>query len=135
MASPGHKANILNKRYTEIGVAVGKGTYKDESIWMAVQHFGLPKSACPSIDETLHNLINNDQKKVKTIENDLSNKRSEIDNGVSSSTGETGSISEKIEYYNNLVTEYNNLFKDIKEKINKYNEQVKSFNECIAEVN
>ena len=28
MASPAHRANILNKHYTEIGVAVGKGTFE-----------------------------------------------------------------------------------------------------------
>ena len=46
MASPGHRANILNNRYTEIGVAIVKGTYKGEESWVGVQEFGLPLSTC-----------------------------------------------------------------------------------------
>jgi len=134
MASPGHKDNILNKRYTETGVAVGQGVYKDKSIWMAVQHFGLPKSACPSIDDALRSMIDNDQKRVKKLENDLAYKRSEIDSGGLQAK-EGVDIIGKIENYNNLVSDYYNIFDNIKEKINKYNEQVKSFNDCIAEVN
>lgn len=129
MDSPGHKANILNKRYTEIGVAVSKGTYQGESVWMAVQHFGLPKTECPSIDEVLKDVITSDQKKVKSLESDLLYKKSQIEGGIES--GQDG-VSDKIDTYNNMVTDYNNIFNEIKNKINKYNEQVKAFNSCIA---
>src|SRR6185369_15716694 len=47
MDSPGHRANILNKQYTEIGVAVGQGTYEGKKTWLAVQEFGRPTSSCP----------------------------------------------------------------------------------------
>ncbi|MDP3882692.1 MAG: CAP domain-containing protein [Candidatus Staskawiczbacteria bacterium] len=42
MASPGHRAAILNKNYTEIGAAIVKGTYQGRTVWMAVQEFGAP---------------------------------------------------------------------------------------------
>ena len=34
MNSPGHRANILNKRFSQIGVAVVKGTYKGQTAWI-----------------------------------------------------------------------------------------------------
>lgn len=132
MASPGHRANILNKRYTEIGVSVGKGTYNGKSVWMAVQHFGLPKSACPAIDEVLKGIIDLDQKNIKQMERDLATKRAMIDSGAVSPDGMT--TNNQIDSYNALVAEYNKLILNIKTKINKYNQEVRDFNSCIAGV-
>lgn len=42
MGSPGHRANILRKDFTEIGVGVAKGTYKDKSATFTVQIFAAP---------------------------------------------------------------------------------------------
>lgn len=58
MASEGHRANILDPRYVDIGISAIKGTYKDDSVWVIVQHFGLPISVCPpSADPTLKTSI------------------------------------------------------------------------------
>ena len=41
MASPGHRDNILEKRYTEVGVAIAEVAYKDRRPCVtAVVHFG-----------------------------------------------------------------------------------------------
>ena len=128
MASPGHRANILNKKYTEIGVSVGRGTYNGKSVWMAVQHFGLPKSACPSIGVALHEVIILEQKKAKEMESDLSLRKSKIDNGV---VLDSFGVNSQINDYNSMVNDYNKLILDIKEKINEYNSQVRDFNSCI----
>ena len=53
MNSPGHRANILNPHFQEIGVAVGKGMYEGHETWIAVQSFGMPLSACPASDANL----------------------------------------------------------------------------------
>lgn len=45
MGSPGHRANILRKDFTEIGVGVAKGTYKGKDAVFTVQIFGTPKAA------------------------------------------------------------------------------------------
>jgi hypothetical protein len=45
MASPGHKANILDKRYTGVGIGYAKGTCHS-SYW--VQIFGWTKTAAPA---------------------------------------------------------------------------------------
>jgi len=42
MGSPGHKANILRKDFTEIGVGVATGTYKGKDATFTVQIFAAP---------------------------------------------------------------------------------------------
>lgn len=44
MASPTHRANILNKLYTEIGVSVVPGNYEGRPAIFLVQYFGKPLS-------------------------------------------------------------------------------------------
>lgn len=45
MASPGHRANILNEDYTQIGVGTAEGTYKGRTTVFVVQLFGTPAAA------------------------------------------------------------------------------------------
>lgn len=45
MNSPGHRANILNDRFTEIGIATSRGVYKGEPTIFVVQLFGKPSVA------------------------------------------------------------------------------------------
>ena len=44
MASPSHRENIVNPKYTEIGIAVATGTYQGRSTVFAVQMFGMPRA-------------------------------------------------------------------------------------------
>lgn len=44
MASPTHKANIVDTRYSEMGVGVSQGTYNGYPAIFVVEHFGYPKS-------------------------------------------------------------------------------------------
>lgn len=50
MDSPTHKANIVKKDYTEIGIAVADGIYKGRNTVFVVQFFGTPKDRIP-LDE------------------------------------------------------------------------------------
>ncbi len=45
MNSPGHRANILNPNFTEIGIATAKGMYEGRETVFVVQMFGSPASA------------------------------------------------------------------------------------------
>jgi len=40
MDSPGHRANILNKNFTEIGIGISRGVYEGEETIFVVQMFG-----------------------------------------------------------------------------------------------
>ena len=42
MNSPTHKANIIKKEYTEIGIGVARGTYQGKSTIFVAQFFGKP---------------------------------------------------------------------------------------------
>ncbi|HMQ02012.1 MAG TPA: CAP domain-containing protein [Candidatus Doudnabacteria bacterium] len=42
MNSPGHRANILNKNFTEIGIGIAKGIYDNHQTTIVVQMFGNP---------------------------------------------------------------------------------------------
>lgn len=42
MNSPGHRANILNGRFTEIGIATAEGVYEGKATIFVVQFFGKP---------------------------------------------------------------------------------------------
>lgn len=42
MNSPGHRANILNGNFSEIGIATARGTYQDRDTIFVVQMFGKP---------------------------------------------------------------------------------------------
>ncbi len=129
MASPGHRANILNEKYTEIGVAVDHGMYQGQDIWLAVQHFGLPRSACPIIDEVLHSTINLEDINIRNTENDLNTRKQRIDSGV---VYDGMTTNEQIDQYNKLVVTYNQLLISFKEKISEYNKQVRTFNSCLT---
>lgn len=45
MNSPGHRANILNENFTEIGIATAQGLYEGRQTTFVVQMFGTPAAA------------------------------------------------------------------------------------------
>jgi uncharacterized protein YkwD len=128
MDSPGHRANILHNRFTEIGVAVGKGTFEGKTTWFAVQEFGVPLSSCPSPSTTLHNRIENLKVEVAKLGQDLDRRKKEIDSMSQSDS----SYNEKANDYNAKVREYNNTLATLKGLIDQYNSQVRAFNECAS---
>lgn len=130
MNSPGHRANILNTHYSEIGISIKKGIYEGNEVFVAVQHFGLPRSACPQIDSVLKGSINISQNNANNISNDLKKRKEVIDSGA---IFEGFTKDEQIKIYNDIVANYNNLVVELKTKINKYNQQVSDFNNCLAE--
>ncbi len=129
MASPPHRKNILNKYYTEIGVAVGEGYFKDKKVWLAVQHFGLPQNACPIINQILLTSINSSKEKSEMMENDLSIRHEKINKGE---VYENLTINEQISKYNSLIIIYNQLIIKLKKNIIEYNKEAEDFNSCIT---
>ncbi|MCC7436287.1 hypothetical protein IT402_00195 [Candidatus Nomurabacteria bacterium] len=129
MDSPGHRANILNKNYQEIGVSVKKGLYKEEEVWFAVQHFGTNKSVCPKIESSLKQEINSINASLKEEEREINTLKKILEEpGASNNIN----YNESIKLFNKKVVDYNNKLNISKQKINFYNSQVKEFNNCIA---
>ncbi len=130
MNSPGHRANILNNRYQEIGIAVGKGMFEGREQWLAVQSFGLPLSACPSTDAELKAQLDNNQAQISSLQSQLAELKAEID---SANKKNSAAYNEKVNRYNTLVQRMNSLIDQTKILVAQYNAQVNSFNACLKE--
>jgi len=130
MNSPGHRANILNHRYTEIGIAVEKGKYENKETWMAIQVFSLPRSYCPDIDGTIKQKIESNNIKIASLENSANELRSSIENSKPLSQDEIVSYNNNVNEYNAIVSDLNNLIKETKNYVATYNLQVNEFNKC-----
>ena len=126
--SPGHRANIVNPKYTEIGVAVGQNFWNGRLTWMAVQEFAMPASLCPSPDESLKQQIEVNTIEINTWFALLEAKKAELD---SLSKTQWREYNRKVEEYNNLVVEYNALIEETKVLVSAYNSQVSNFNTCV----
>lgn len=129
MASPGHRENILNPRYSDIGVAVLKGTFEGRVTWVAVQHFGLPESACPLPDLGLKSRIDANKAQLSIWSAELGRLQSEIDS-IRPKRGEA--YNAKIDQYNQLADSYNKLLDETRVFIDEYNKQVDASNQCKA---
>ncbi|OGZ63332.1 MAG: hypothetical protein A3C58_02955 [Candidatus Staskawiczbacteria bacterium RIFCSPHIGHO2_02_FULL_34_10] len=128
MASPGHRANILNNRFVEIGVAVVKGIYEGQTVWIGVQEFGLPLSSCPEQDINLKNQIGENKNILDQLSLQIDAKKNEIENTNQKSSKYNFLVNE----YNQLIAKYNPLNDQTKNLILQYNNQVNNFNNCVV---
>ncbi|MEK7118092.1 MAG: CAP domain-containing protein [Patescibacteria group bacterium] len=126
MNSPGHRANILNEEFTEIGVAALRGSWDGVETWYAVQEFGRPLSACPGPEPLLRQKIAIYQNEIIALETTLKNFKVEIE---TSAEGRTTLIA-KINDYNKIIELYNGLVSTTKTSIDTYNAEVQAFNAC-----
>lgn len=127
MDSPGHRANILNDGYREIGVAVARGQFEGKTTWLGVQIFGLPRSACPAPDSSLKLLLETNEGEVSELAFQLEMKKAELE----STPKKDPTYSQKVQEYNHLAGQYNAQVEFLKSLINQYNAQVKETNDCI----
>lgn len=128
MESPGHRANIMNPKYQDIGAYAAMGVYNGRSVWFAVQHFGTERSVCPSIDSSLKPLVD-------AMNKNLNTRRSQIFQEKKILTGihnlEDDEYKDRVAAFNNLVTQYNITLATYQEQSAVYNAQVTRFNECL----
>ena len=131
MNSPGHRANILDKRYQDIGIGIAYGNYKGRMAVVAVQHFGRSRSTCPSVNDKLRAQIIDLQSQATKLSGSLDILKNEIEtmrtNGVYVENTIIGAYNQKIADYESLINQSNDLR-------STYNVQVKSFNACLASI-
>lgn len=128
MNSPGHRANILDGKFEEIGVAVGKGMFEGKEVWLAVQEFGTPSSSCPNPGAGIKSQIEQNRLSIQAEETSLATLKKQIEANKYRTREE----------YDNAVAEYNRradalnvLIDKTKALVNDYNSQVNSFNRCL----
>lgn len=144
MASPGHRANLLNRNFLEIGIAVGQGTFEGEKTWLAVQTFGTPASACPGPSATLHQQFEQKKALAAQIEQELARTRATLDQLVAEYEEARrehdedrmreleAQIKEREAAYNSFVEQYNALNNELIDLANKLNTQINQYNSCLA---
>ncbi|MBP9749448.1 MAG: CAP domain-containing protein [Candidatus Pacebacteria bacterium] len=129
MESTGHRENILAGKYSEIGIAAGRGSYKGNSIWMVVQSFGTPRSSCPVVDEALRKTLSALRMKLTMLDQLLVLREERArDTSLSKKVRE-----ERILEYNKTVKLYNEYVANYREKLRVYNSAVDAFNACLTE--
>ena len=131
MDSPGHRANILNKRYAEIGIAAEKGLYKGKKVWLAVQIFGRPLSLCDEPDYSIKKVIDEGEGKIALLDIKAKAYYFEIESMEKEKIKDIGEYNKKIGEYNGVVREIKLLSGEIKNLVDKYNSKVKIFNTCL----
>jgi uncharacterized protein YkwD len=128
MDSPGHRANILNNRYSEIGVAIIKGKYNGQNVWIGVQEFGLPLSICNQPDISQKETLEAYKLQADLILDQLNEFKKQIEN----TNIKSSAYRQMIDDYNDLANQYNALGENMKIIMSQYNMQVNNFNNCIA---
>ena len=124
MNSPLHRANILNPKYTEIGVAVGIGDYKGQRQWLAVQHFGKPLPVCSEIDEVGQKNIDAEKVELEVLERELQKMAGVIESDPAMSR-------EYINDYNSKVGVYNDRLNKLRATIAEFNKTIVDYNVCL----
>lgn len=129
MDSPGHRANILNGSFRELGVGVARGTYENREVWVGVQTFALPLSACPQPDSAVKAKIESLRSLIEARSQEADAKRKDIE----ASEPKYGDVyNAKIADYNETVAEINKLVEEAKILVEQYNGSVMAANACMA---
>jgi uncharacterized protein YkwD len=129
MNSPGHRANILDSHYTQIGVAVREGMFQCQDTWIAIQVFGRPASDCPSPDSDLKTGLDAAENQITAMSTQLQEDKTAID-AMNPQSGPA--YNEQVENYNNIAAEYNALSSQTTGMINEYDSEVEAFNACLG---
>ena len=129
MASEGHRKNILNVNYTEIGIASKEANYKGTTVWISAQIFAKSLAPCSQPDVSLKAKIDKDYVDADTYKAQAQVLLKEI-NTINSALNPN--------LYNSKVTEYkttansiNKIISEMKSYTDTYNSEVRAFNECI----
>lgn len=131
MESPGHRANILNDGYTEIGVAAERGLFEGRGVWLAVQIFGLPRSVCPEPETSLREQLDTIQNEIAAKRSAIESLRAQLESQKPRSRAEIQEYNWKVDEYNLLIQEHNRLVQLTKSFVEQYNDQVEKFNACL----
>lgn len=128
MDSPGHRANILNNKYLEIGAAAKKGMFEGKEVWLAVQEFGAPLSTCPTTGAGLKARIDANRTQLAENQSQLQQQKATLNVNRYKSQDDYNAAVAK---HNALVERTNELAEATQNLVSEYNTAVNDFNECL----
>ena len=128
MHSPGHRANILDTDYTEMGVGVAYGTYEGKHVVVVVQHFGRPISLCPILDASMKIQVGAMKAELDGLAQNLDTQKNAINQGIDSKQD----VTVQINTYNQAVDAYSKKAADFEKIRVAYNKEVDDFNKCVS---
>ncbi len=127
MLSPGHRENLLNKNYTEIGIATGKNEILNHNTWLAVQEFASPAPNCSAPSTALQAEITQEKTDLANLESQYQELSSQY-NATLKKTDEARTIYAELK---SLEDEMNKLSAEINNEVTQYNLEVSTYNKCI----
>ena len=128
MHSPGHRANILDTDYTEMGIGVAYGTYAGKHVVVVVQHFGRPISLCPILDASMKIQVGAMKAELDALAQDLDTQKNAINQGIDTKQD----VSAQIDTYNQAVDSYSKKAASFEQIRIAYNKEVDDFNKCVS---
>ncbi len=131
MDSPGHRANILNDKYQEIGVSLKTGLFNGEKTLMAVQIFGLPLGICPKPSSATKTQIDSSSQAIKQMQADAGVMYNDLNNLKNNPQIDKAYYYQKIQEYNYFAKQVNDAILALKNMIDNYNFEVSQYNSCI----
>lgn len=129
MGSPGHRANILNIHYTQIGVAAQNIIFDGDSSWLAVQVFGRPASDCPAPSVSAKSSLDAAETELSDMAGVLKSQQAALEAMTPGSAAYNAAISA----YNTLAGQYNALLTTTRENADSYNAAVAAYNACLEQ--
>lgn len=127
MDSPGHRENLLNPKFREIGVAVVSGHYKGDKVIIAVQEFGTSDSLCGRPSDSEKAVLSKDYDSL----NELGKQIADLEKNISSLDKNNPNYKSSVDSYNKIITIYNSKISELKNRTETYNRKVNSYNECV----
>jgi len=135
MESTGHKENILNPSFSEIGVYAKAGSYNGAEMVIGVQVFGKSTASCTYPDANLKAKIETEISQVNDLVATGKIYLQDIQAMEPVSSANSVVYNSKVSEYNVLVKEIDALYTDIKKITDTYNTQIKAYNSCISLIN
>ncbi len=131
MDSSGHRQNILNYKFTELGVAYKRDIYKGENTIIAVQIFGLPLTKCSKPNEKVKDIVDNSAFLISQMQAEALLMFNNLNTIKGSPNLDLSYYNQKIQEYNYMVNKINNAIAVMKNMIELYNIEVSAYNNCI----
>lgn len=116
MDSPGHRANILDSGFQEIGIAASVGTFEGQRVWLAVQTFATSSTVCVMPSQDLLTSIETQKAALNTLSTSIESERDQLDTRAAEIETLFVQAQETVEAGNKEIQKGNTIYKQTGDK-------------------